>query len=115
MGRARLYDIRTTGSMQFERATFVARFSLACPFTSVEMSGSKKAPKKEEEEEEEEDYEPSEAEKAAIMAALRSGNPQLVKALQGRLDGLVGRDSGFIDSLPSKARRQHHITRRRLP
>jgi hypothetical protein len=49
------------------------------------------------------------------MAALRSGNPQLVKALQGRLDGLVGRDSGFIDSLPSKARRQHHITRRRLP
>ena len=72
------------------------------------MSGSKKAPKKEEEEEEE-DYAPSEAEKAAIMAALRSGNPQLVKALQGRLDGLVGRDSGFIDSLPSKARRKHHV------
>jgi len=42
--------------------------------------------------------------KAALLAALKSNNPALVMALQSKLDGLVGRDSGYLDSLPGKAR-----------
>ncbi len=70
------------------------------------MGGKKgaKPPQDEEDEEDDDEFVPDEAQKKAILAALRSGNPALVKALQGKLDGLVGRDSGYIDSLPSKAR-----------
>jgi hypothetical protein len=44
------------------------------------------------------------ATKAKILAAIKSGNGELVKALQSKLDGLVGRDSGYLDSLPEKVR-----------
>ena len=64
-----------------------------------------------EEEDSDEEFDPSTlsaAEKAKLAQLVKgglSGNPDLIKALQGRLDGLVGRNSGYIDSLPSKARR----------
>lgn len=51
----------------------------------------------------------SAADRKKLAAALSSGaaqNPELLAALQGKLDGLVGRNSGYIDSLPSKVRRR---------
>ena len=70
--------------------------------------GGKGKPAAEEEEEDDDEFDPS-----TLSALISSGllvkggltsNPELIKALQGRLDGLVGRNSGYIDSLPSKAR-----------
>ena len=63
------------------------------------------------EEDSDEEFDPaslSAAERAQLASLVKGGltsNPELIKALQGRLDGLVGRNSGYIDSLPSKARR----------
>ena len=62
------------------------------------------------EEEDDEEFDPSTlsaSEKAQLAQLVKgglTGNQDLIKALQGRLDGLVGRNSGYIDSLPSKAR-----------
>jgi len=70
--------------------------------------GGKGKPAPAEEEDDDEEFDPSTlsaSEKAKLVAALKggmTGNPELIKALQGRLDGLVGRNSGYIDSLPSK-------------
>ena len=63
-----------------------------------------------EEEDDDEEFDPSQlsaSERAELAKLVKGGltsNPELIKALQGRLDGLVGRNSGYIDSLPSKAR-----------
>ncbi len=72
--------------------------------------GGKKSakPADDDEDDDDEEFDVSQlaaGDKEKLLAALRSGgNPDLIKALQGRLDGLVGRNSGYIDSLPSKAR-----------
>jgi len=66
------------------------------------------------EEDSDEEFDPaslSAAERAQLQQLVKgglTGNPELIKALQGRLDGLVGRNSGYIDSLPSKARALRH-------
>jgi hypothetical protein len=63
------------------------------------------------EEDSDEEFDPaslSAAERAQLQQLVKgglTGNPELIKALQGRLNGLVGRNSGYIDSLPTKARR----------
>ena len=67
-----------------------------------------------EEEDDDEEFDPSQlsaSERAELAKLVKGGltsNPELIKALQGRLDGLVGRNSGYIDSLPSKARALRH-------
>lgn len=43
----------------------------------------------------------------AIASAL-AGNPQLVSMIQGKLGDLVGRSSGYIESLPEPVRRRIH-------
>ncbi|ORY72026.1 uncharacterized protein BCR38DRAFT_331760 [Pseudomassariella vexata] len=45
------------------------------------------------------------AERAAA-ASIFAGNPQLVQMIQGRLGSLVGRSSGYIESLPAPVRRR---------
>jgi hypothetical protein len=85
-------------------------------------SGKKGAkPADEDEDDDDEEFDVSQlasGDKEKLLAALRaggSGNPDLIKALQGRLDGLVGRNSGYIDSLPPKARwqKQGHVGQQR--
>jgi len=71
-----------------------------------------------EEEDDDEEFDPSQlsaSERAELAKLVKGGltsNPELIKALQGRLDGLVGRNSGYIDSLPSKARARRLRKRR---
>lgn len=69
----------------------------------------KKPPKDEEEDDDEEDpdFEVTESNipgmsKAQLAAMLSGGG--LSSALQAKLDSMVGRSSGYIDSLPGKAR-----------
>ena len=63
------------------------------------------------EEEDDEEFDPaslSASERKQLQQLVSgglTGNPELIKALQGRLNGLVGRNSGYSDSLPTKARR----------
>lgn len=54
------------------------------------------------------------AEPSDVAAALAANRPALVQSLQSKLDGLVGRDSGFLDSLHTKARHGGGGWRRRL-
>ena len=42
---------------------------------------------------------------AQAMAGL-GGNAGLAAALQGKLDSMVGRSSGYLEALPGKARRR---------
>jgi hypothetical protein len=89
------------------------------------QKGGKGKPAAAEEEDDDEEFDPSTlstAEKAQLAQLVKgglTGNPELIKALQGRLDGLVGRNSGYIDSLPSKARRggcaKRRVWRQRAP
>jgi hypothetical protein len=64
--------------------------------------GGKKAPREEEEGEDDGDYKPSAQEAALLQAALKSNNPALMAALNARLNSMVGKDSGYLDTLPSK-------------
>ena len=40
-----------------------------------------------------------------LQAALKSNNPALMAALSARLNSMVGKDSGYLDTLPSKVSR----------
>ena len=46
-----------------------------------------------------------EEDKANVASAL-AGNPQLLNMIQGKLGGLVGKSSGYVESLPSPVRRR---------
>ena len=65
--------------------------------------GGKKAPQ-EEDEEDDGDYQPTEAERKLIAEALKSNNPALMAALNAKLNSMVGKSSGYLDTLPSKVR-----------
>lgn len=40
------------------------------------------------------------------MASILAGNPKLVEMIQGRLGSLIGRSSGYIESLPAPVKRR---------
>ena len=42
----------------------------------------------------------------AAAASIFAQNPQLVSLIQGRLGGLIGRSSGYIESLPTEVKRR---------
>ena len=42
---------------------------------------------------------------ARAAASIFAQNPQLVSLIQGRLGGLIGRSSGYIESLPVEDRK----------
>ncbi|XP_037070853.1 nucleosome assembly protein 1-like 1 [Pollicipes pollicipes] len=65
-----------------------------------------KEPKPAEAMEEEEELEDEEPQDAGDPAAQLMCNPQVLAALQGRLDGMVGSPSGYIESLPKVVKRR---------
>lgn len=42
----------------------------------------------------------------ANMASIFAGNPKLVEMIQGRLGSLIGRSSGYIESLPAPVKKR---------